>query len=314
MRMHFFTTCCAIILFFLHDAAAAMVIGESLSQMIPSKLISSRRPDCPNPNFAVKRFRLRRTSSSDLDAICTMLAKESVQSNHFLHLIRAKSSFNEQLSRRLQAIDVGRRIYSNLKQQEDECSLLDNYNMNNLLSVNWEFKTMIKKAVDAATEPNAWEVYHFNPTTEDSSLLHHVMITMEDRTSGDVVGFCEIGFLQQMQSTSEERMNVSHNSLEMHPIPEIGNAVKFSCGDTPNFAPAMLNLVVSASHRRLGLASRLVNFAKKYTRTQLCQQDSYAKLGLYVHPDNHSAVNLYTRKGFEVVTKSKEGLLYMTVR
>jgi ribosomal protein S18 acetylase RimI-like enzyme len=312
MHMLFLTTCCAILLS-LHDAAA-MVIGESLSQMIPSKIIPSRRPDSlVPPNGAVKRFRLRRTSSSDLDAICTMLAKESVRSNHFLHRIRAKASFNEQLSHRLQAIDVGRKTYSYLKQLDDEGSLLDHYYMSYLLSVNAEFKTMIKRAVNTASEPNAWEEYHFDPTTQDSSLLHHVMVTMEDRCSGDVVGFCEIGYLQQLQRTSEERMNVSDDSLEIPHMPEIDNTVNFSCVDTSKYAPAIFNLVVSPSHRRLGLASRLVNFAQKYTRTQLWQQDYNVKLGLYVHPDNHSAVNLYTRKGFEVVTESKEGLLYMTV-
>ena len=300
----FLKTCCAISLS-LHNATA-MVIGESLSNMISIPRIN------PTPNVTAKRFRLRRTSSSDLDDICNLLATESLPSS-FMHRLRAKSSFNQQLSHRLQAIDVGRRTYRNLKQLDDECSIIDNYNVSNLLSVNGEFKTIIKKALSNSSEPNAWEKYRFDTTTattKDSGMLHHVMITIEDNTSGDVVGFCEIGYLEQMQRTSKERMNVSGDSLEIPPMPQF---VDFSCGDRHSYAPAILNLVVSPSHRRLGLASRLVNFALKYTRTQLRQQDSNVKLGLYVHPDNHSAVNLYTRKGFEIVTESKEGLIYMTV-
>ncbi|KAK1736332.1 hypothetical protein QTG54_012932 [Skeletonema marinoi] len=311
MHHRLFLTTCSAILLTLHDAAG-MVIGESLSKVISSK-ISSRSPGSivprrinPNSNGDVKRFRLRRTNQSDLNAICNMLATVSVDSNHFMQRLRAKSSFNEQLSHRLQAIDVGRRKYSNFKQ------LNDDYSMSDLLSVNGEFKAIIMRAVSNASEPNAWEEYQFDPTTNDSR-LHHVMVTMEDPTSGDVVGFCEIGYLEQMQRTSEERMNVSDDSLDIPPMAEIEDAVNFSCGDKPNYAPAILNLVVSPSHRRLGLASRLVNFAQKYTRTQLCQHDSNVKLGLYVHPDNHSAVNLYKRKGFEVIAKSEEGLLYMTV-
>ena len=312
MHHRLFLTICTGLLLSAHDATG-MVVSETLSKVISSK-ISSRRPgslltqrNSPNSNGKLKRFRLRRTSRSDLDAICNMLTAESVDSNNFMQRLRAKSSFNEQLSHRLKAIDVGRKTYSNIKQ------LNDNYNMNDLLSVNGEFKTIIMKAVRNASECNAWEECELEPTTNDSSLLHHVMVTMEDPSSGDVVGFCEIGYLEQMHRTSDERMNVSDDSLVIPPMPEVEDALNFTCDDEPMYAPAILNLVVSPSHRRLGLASRLVNFAQKYTRTQLSQNDSNVKLGLYVHPDNHSAVSLYKRKGFEAVAKSEEGLLYMTV-
>lgn len=305
MHYSLFVATCSAILLSLHGVAG-MVLSETLSKVTPSKK-ASKTPVSQQINPGrVKRFRLRRTSQSDLDAICHMLATESVDSNHFMQRLRAKSSFHEQLSHRLQAIDVGRRTYSNFKQ------LHDDYSVNDLLSVN-EFKTIISRAVSSASEPNAWQIHQFDTTTNDSNLLHHVMVTMEDPTSGDVVGFCEIGFLEQMQLTSVERMHVSDDPSEIPPMPEIEDAVNVSCDNAPLYAPAILNLVVSSSHRRLGLASRLVNFAHKYSRTQLCQNDSNVKLGLYVHPDNHSAVNLYKRKGFEVVAKSEEGLLYMTV-
>ncbi len=309
MQHRLFLTWFALLLS-LHNATG-MVVSESISKVLTGK-ISSMRPAYPLPQKSrqsstgkLKRYRLRRTGRSDLDAICNMLATESVDSNHFMKRLRAKASFNEQLSHRLQAIDVGRRTYNNIKQ------LSDKYNMNDLLAVNGEFKTIIMRAVNNASESNAWKDYQFDFTTNDSR-LHHVMVTIEDPSTGDVVGFCEIGYLEQMQCTSEERMSVSDDSLAIPPMLGDDDAVNFVCDDEPMYAPAILNLVVSRSHRRLGLASRLVNFAQKYTKTQLSQNDSNVKLGLYVHPDNHSAVNLYTRKGFQVVTKSEEGLLYMT--
>ena len=41
---------------------------------------------------------------------------------------------------------------------------------------------MIMKAVSTASESNAWEDYIFDPITNDSSLLHHVMVSIEDCT------------------------------------------------------------------------------------------------------------------------------------
>ena len=125
-----------------------------------------------------------------------------------------------------------------------------------------------------------------------------------------IVGFCEIGYVK----AEGERVSVSDSSLDVPTaLSDIDNEemiLKKSCNNTLNkYAPTILNLVVSPSHRRLGLASRLLSFAQKYTRAKLRRQD----LGLYVHPENHSAVNLYTSKGFEVITTSNEGLLYMSV-
>lgn len=322
-KLFLILACCALSLLSLCKDADAIVISNSRSQMIsPSSTIARES----SSNSAMKRFRLRRTSNSDLDAICTMLACESVGSNHFMHRLRAKSSFYEQLHHRLHAIDEGRRTLRSLQHdavdseeeedRDDECIIVDNSNnnhMRNLLSVNGEFKTIIQKAVSFASEPNAWEECNldFTTTTESQhSLLHHVMITIEEPISKSIVGFCEIGYVK----AEGGRVSVSDSSLDVPTaLSDIDNEemiLKKSCNNTLiNYAPTILNLVVSPSHRRLGLASRLVNFAQKYTRAKLRRQD----LGLYVHPENHSAVNLYTSKGFEVVTTSNEGLLYMSV-
>ena len=326
--MHFklflISACCALSLLSSCKDADAIVISDTRSQTIsPSSSIARERS---SSNSAMKRFRLRRTSNSDLDAICTMLAYESVGSNHFMHRLRAKSSFYEQLHHRLHAIDEGRRTLRSLQhdavdskeeEEDDECMIFDNSNnnhMRNLLSVNGEFKAIIQKAVSFASEPNAWEECNldFITTTESKhSLLHHVMVTIEEPISNSVVGFCEIGYVK----AEGGRVSVSDSSLDVPTALSDINyeemILKKSCNNTRinYYAPTILNLVVSPSYRRLGLASRLVNFAQKYTRAKLRRQD----LGLYVHPENHSAVNLYTSKGFEVVTTSNEGLLYMSV-
>ena len=313
------SACCALSLLSLCKDADAIVISDSRSSQTisPSSSIARERS---SSNNAMKRFRLRRTSNSDLDAICTMLAYESVGSNHFMHRLRAKSSFYEQLHHRLHAIDEGRRTLRSLQhdvvdskeeeeEDDDECMIFDNSNnnhMRNLLSVNDEFKAIIQKAVSFASEPNAWEECNLDLTTT----LHHVMVTIEEPISKSIVGFCEIGYVK----AEGGRVSVSDSSLDVPtPLPDINNEemiLKKSCKNTRiNYAPTILNLVVSPSYRRLGLASRLVNFAQKYTRAKLRRQD----LGLYVHPENHSAVNLYTSKGFEVVTTCNEGLLYMSV-
>ena len=315
-KLFLISACCAL------SYADAIVISDSRSsQMIPP---SSKIRERSSSNSAMKRFRLRRTSNSDLDAICTMLAYESVGSNHFMHRLRAKSSFYEQLHHRLHAIDEGRRTLRSLQhdavdsegEEDDECIILDNSNnnhMRNLLSVNGDFKAIIQKAVSFASEPNAWEECNLDLTTTTESkhsLIHHVMVTIEEPISKSIVGFCEIGYVK----AEGGRVSVSDSSLDVPTaLSDIDNEemiLKKSCNNTLNkYAPTILNLVASPSHRRLGLASRLLSFAQKYTRAKLRRQD----LGLYVHPENHSAVNLYTSKGFEVITTSHEGLLYMSV-
>lgn len=189
-KLFLISACCALSLLSSCKDADAIVISDSRSsQMIPP---SSKIRERSSSNSAMKRFRLRRTSNSDLDAICTMLAYESVGSNHFMHRLRAKSSFYEQLHHRLHAIDEGRRTLRSLQhdavdsegEEDDECIILDNSNnnhMRNLLSVNGDFKAIIQKAVSFASEPNAWEECNLDLTTTTESkhsLIHHVMVTI----------------------------------------------------------------------------------------------------------------------------------------
>ena len=190
-KLFLISACCALSLLSSCKDADAIVIRSSdiRSQTIsPSSSIARERS---SSNNAMKRFRLRRASNSDLDAICTMLAYESVGSNHFMHRLRAKSSFYEQLHHRLHAIDEGRRTLRSLQhdvvdskeeEEDDECNIFDNTNnnhMRNLLSVNGEFKAIIQKAVSFASESNACEECNLDLTTT----LHHVMVTIEEPIS-----------------------------------------------------------------------------------------------------------------------------------
>jgi GNAT superfamily N-acetyltransferase len=85
------------------------------------------------------------------------------------------------------------------------------------------------------------------------------------------------------QVRGHNKVSVSNSSLDVPTaLSDIDNEemiMKKSCNNTLNkYAPTILNLVVSPSHQRLGLASRLLSFAQKYTRAKLRRQD----LGLYV--------------------------------
>ena len=138
----------------------------------------------------------------------------------------------------------------------------------------------------------------------------------------------------------QQRIQVSNNSLD---IPSSSS----SCEETPDSyydilhdeitqqydfdqqqqqvcaQPAIVNLVTSSLHRRKGIASRIISFAKKYTSTQwqssTCNTNNEISLGLYVHPKNEAALRLYQKKGFILIPTQSEnekgnGLLYLSHR
>ena len=106
-----------------------------------------------------------------------------------------------------------------------------------------------------------------------------------------VVGFCEVAWLP--------RPSIKPNGMEC--------------------VPSIVNLVTCPSHRRRGIASKLMDVASRYARTQwlmhsndnLCHVDE--EIGLYVHPENESALQLYIRKGFHIEDANQDGLLYMSM-
>lgn len=318
-----------------HDVMSmAMVIDAHTKPM----------PTMPVRNSSVRRyrqFRIRRTRAADLDAISTMLAMEAVPSrdtwnwNHDMERLRAKSTFRQQLGHRLAAIEEGRETANTLN-----CDILLESEMDtcHLLWANDNLRSKIRTAVTHSQEENAWSFHNFDhyPSSE---LFNHVMISVEEISTGGVVGFCEVAWLPYPSSIpsivgdcdmapmitnsndAAQRIHVSGDSLKIQPI-----FSSIHCEVMPMeqlnpsaCAPAIVNLVTSPSHRRKGIASRILNFASKYcTQTQWsCHDDDGvpACLGLYVHPQNEAALKLYRAKGFCVMTSNvNNGLLYLTQR
>ena len=210
--MHFFYTlgiiCCATTVAF-SQYASAMVIDAP--QRRPTAIITSH-----SPSKKKQQFRIRRTHPSDLNAISTMLAMESVgivQSssssqdimssslnwNYNMKYLRAKSQLEKQLTHRLVAVEEGRRTVQRMK-QEKQMMLLDDDDddddiENNedelcyLWSTNNKLRTTIQKAVLNSNEENAWTLHNFD-TTPTIDMLNHIMISVEEVSSGNIVGFC----------------------------------------------------------------------------------------------------------------------------
>mmetsp|Transcript_7875 Transcript_7875/g.16739 ORF Transcript_7875/g.16739 Transcript_7875/m.16739 type:complete len:326 (-) Transcript_7875:60-1037(-) len=259
------------------------------------------------------RFRIRRTQSKDLDAISSMLALESVSPqrnedrtisrnwNVGVLRLRAKSIFEMQLQHRLRAVEEGRRIISNIYNNmsinesygEEECLLLSDEETCSILWSDDNFRAKVKSAVFNSQEVSVWHSHNFDLTPNNPAFLNHAMMSVVDLCNGDVVGFCEIAWLPSL-------CNCEHGE-------HVGEDIS-----VPRYAPAIANLVTSPSHRRMGIATRVIKFVSKFTSSSKWWFD--APLGLYVHNDNESAMRLYVRNGFEVVGNDDDGMLYMVLR
>ena len=124
-----------------------------------------------------------------------MLAFESVQSkdthttnwNDNMKRLRSKSLLQMQLTHRLAAVEEGRKT---TKQHMKEYSI-DLYDMCSLLWANDNFRSKVKNAVSNSQETNAWTTHDFD-LTPSSEMLNHVMMSVEDLSTGDIAGFCEV--------------------------------------------------------------------------------------------------------------------------
>ncbi|KAL7521198.1 hypothetical protein ACHAWX_005892 [Stephanocyclus meneghinianus] len=258
-----------------------------------------------------RQFRIRKTKSSDINAIAAMLAMASTGNNQQLNdwnrgieFLRAKSSLEKQLCHRLLAVEEGRKTMLSSKSANtyfdfstdnvEECPINNLDTTCGLLWANDNFRSKLKSAVMISSERNAWERHNFDLTPLDPALFNHLMMTViQTCHSDDVVGFCEVAWLPRPDSD-------------------------FS-GDHLDCAPSIVNLITSPLYRRRGIASKLIDVASRYARTQWEKRviDSTRRctarksLGLYVHPKNASALYLYHKKGFKVEQESEDGLLYM---
>lgn len=321
-----------------HDVSMAMVIDVpvTLVPTVTPSTVSYPETARNASTHCHRQFRVRRTRTADLDVISTMLAMEAVPSreetwnwNNDMERLRAKSQFRQQLGHRLAAIEEGRETAIRL------CDVLDSelevVDTCGLLWQNDNLRSKIRAAVVHSQEENAWLFHNFDETPS-SDMLNHAMIAVEEVSSGGVVGFCEVAWLPSPTSLVHSadydidpvlrnnyyvhrRIHVSGGSLKTQAA--LSSNCKIPTAQNYSCAPAIVNLVTSPSHRRMGIASRLINFASKYTKLQWRCSDNgrSTSLGLYVHPQNEAALKLYSLKGFSVLTsKVENGLLYLTQR
>lgn len=308
-----------------HVSATSMVLNTPCTQQSSKRIIPCSSPPIHSSDTAPRSrsihnaarrriqgqnsFRVRRTRVVDLDVISTMLARESVpwiqhthnQWNVDMQRLRAKYELRRQLSHRLAALDEGREIANTVEERyalqrpddgthnDDVCSLTDEYDTCHQLWQSDNFRSKVRMAVAHSHENTAWKVHNFN-LVPSAELLNHVMMSVVHLSSGVVVGFCEVAWL---------------------PCPRRRE------GAAQYYAPAIINLVTSPSHRRMGIASRLIKFASKFTATQwkrrTREDNDLTGLGLYVHLENESAMRLYKKQGFSQISyDAVDGLLYMS--
>ena len=241
------------------------------------------------PTTRQSRFRTRRTVAQDIDSIATMLAGET-QETGWMDKLRAKTSFQRQLTHRLAAVEESRRAMQRIREQHDECVLSD-YDGCKLMWSQEAVRRKIEKAVSSSRERSGW-LSHGYDMTPPPELLNHCLITVEDALSSEVVAFAEVAWLPSPSSNETAILEMQGQSDDT---------------DDEVFSSTIVNLVTSKNHRRLGIASRMLRFLSKFVSSQW----SSDVIGLYVQPQNEQAISLYSSRGF-VLSGSEDGLLYMT--
>lgn len=321
----------------LQSAVALVVTSEPREKTVPqlSKKTgaASARGTFKSTSNARKSstisLRIRSSQEAELDEISTLLATatmkgktdtskntKSTKSNNVfnwnsaaLQMLMAKSKFRTQLLHRLRAIKEGKktfhRIESDLQQQQQQdssSSLLhkddcEGTATNKSMWLHDTFRSHLERAVKTSVErPTLWDDHNFALCPEEPSYLKHAMITVEDVTTQTVVGFCEVAMLPV-----PDLMDHHHHH---HATTTTTTASSSLCRKDKHHTatPMIVNLVISPSHRRQGIASQLLRCIKTYVRRTWNQtrDKDVTELGLYVDMSNTVALSLYSKEGFEV--------------
>eukprot|EP00978_Attheya_sp_CCMP212_P006140 scaffold13837_cov55-Attheya_sp.AAC.2 len=222
---------------------------------------------------------IRKARISDVDEVASLLAMAvTVQSSdsslhkqpvfNMKHL-RIKADIRSQIMNRIKAVEEGKKIIT-LSSTAAGCN--NAHDHSKMLWSNDSFRMKLERAVSLSTETHLWHRHHFAKPPKDPSMLQHVMITAVNDETGAVVGFVEIAML---------------------PVPP--NIEASDDSTIIPFAPTIANLVTCPEYRRRGIASTLLESAKRYVKQQW---DRAPHIGLKVDDDNAPAINLYRKHGF----------------
>ncbi len=285
-----------------------------------------------------------------MDAVSDMLVESSMSSsssslsegrsrygdwNDGMRRLRIKSDLTKQLHLRLDALVAGRhavrrwgeerrryayddRACSSTSEREFDDDEYGDARRRRLLWNDDVFRTKVRRAARHSHEDNVWRHHDFDVVPE-MEMLHHVMLSAvivdsssySSRAKGGkgneevVVGFCEVAYLPHPPTAGRTTMNDSTISIS-------------------SYAPTIINLVTSSSYRRMGIASRVLRFASRYTSTRWrgsrhygredddCDLRAGSELGLYVHHENECALRLYAKEGYAAISSDVDnGLTYM---
>lgn len=270
--------------------------------------------------------------------------------------LRAESLLKNQLTHRFAVIEEGRTCLLHGDDLCSLSADPNGNNACQLLWSSHNFKTKLRRAIHNTQETSPWKSHNFDVLPSSDMLRHTMISVETQPQGEVVgfceiawlpspaapsvfVGQGGAGF---QRTNQDERFGAGSEALD---IPEshceetpssycgiYGNEVSHFAGDekqfsfsqdrhwesslTPFCAPAILNLITSQAYRRRGIASRILNFASKYTQSQWCCHDMSKCLGLYVHPANTNAIRLYRKHGFSLVPSSEDedSLLYLIQR
>ena len=295
-------------------------------------------------------LRIRTTARDDLPAISEMLANALLQNDNDenkssqekmmsfkqrMEFRRMRAGVLELLQSRWDAMHVGHKVASNPIQvvggsgggggqssYPSQFVQFQELSENDQVQVMWShepFRRKVEKAARLSSESHIWQNHNFACAPSTMDWLYHKMITAENTSTGDVVGFCEVAML---------------------PFPEVLEDGDASTSDQP--IPTIANMITSPQYRRRGIGSRLMTSATRFVKDKSrstspsavsheindidgvdtgnaivaeTQNDSVLslELSLFVEHDNKPAISLYESLGFTKIQRvPQKGQWYMS--
>jgi len=296
---------------YLHVGCAAAKILASVQDRLYSTAQVTYEQDTPQLVYSnsdpipERDIRIRKSCHSDLEEVSNLLALASVPCydnkvknwNVAIEFKREKSIFYKQILQRFKAIEEGIHAHSEIFSDQESGRVTrfsDDYRTR--LWRKEKFRRCLERAATVSSERSYWNTHDFSIVPKNTYALQHVMMTAEDMNEKNVVGFCELAPLQIPFNT-----NVGHSNKVVQ------------------YPPVIANLVVARSHRRMGIATSMVNTAQRYVSAKWdiptsCDEFTIQSrvLGLFVNHKNKAAVSLYRKNGFslENAVKINHDLVY----